>query len=286
MSPDLHYMKLMDLLKALIVYLRITPADATSARALYATYLTAAWTWLLRTGKFLTVGQFLARDIYVKYHGMTVFARAHAEDLSLYAHTSKPWTFLWFNPRCDETVVDCGSSVGPFTLLALQAGARVFAFEPNPPTFAVLQRNVALNHFGEATLINKGLGARKGKLPLYARWNLTTTTSYIRNWEDWIKQHDEIVEMESSVTTLDSELSNVHHIHWLLIDVEGFELQLLVGAEELLKRVDHVIIEVSHSSREAVLELLRLAGFSERARGSHERVVQYFLFQRLQPSSD
>lgn len=273
-------MSFKDKVKAILLYLTITPVDAPSARALYTTYLRAVTEPLLRPARFVTVGQFLARDILVKCRGLLVFARAHSEDLGYYAHITKPHTFTWFTPTRGDIVVDCGSSVGLFTLLALQAGARVFAFEPNPSTFAVLRHNVALNRFTGATLINMGLGERKGELLLHAHRFLTGTASYAKGWSDWVSQYDEEIEVPTEVTTLDAELINPSHIHWLLIDVEGFEFQVLIGAKSLLKKVDRVIIEVSHGSRKGVLELLRLAGFSEKDRGSFEKATQYFLFEK------
>lgn len=271
-------MNIKDSARALLLYLAITPTDTTSARVLYTAYLRAACALMLRPDRFLTVGQFLTRDIQVKCHGMAALARAHCEDLGYYAHTAKPHTFAWFHPKQEQIVVDCGSSVGLFTLLALQAGSRVFAFEPNPSAFAILQHNVARNGLKGANLINKGLGERKGELLLYARRRLTGTTSYRKGWADWVTQYDETEEIHTTVTTLDAELFNVPHVHWLLIDVEGFDFQVLTGAKELLKRTDYVIIEVSHCDREKVLELLHLAGFTELARGPSEVVAQYFLF--------
>lgn len=50
------------------------------------------------------------------------------------------------------TVVDIGANVGYFTLLAASLvgpEGRVYAFEPNPSTFEVLRKNVAVNWYGD-----------------------------------------------------------------------------------------------------------------------------------------
>ena len=50
------------------------------------------------------------------------------------------------------TVVDVGANFGYFTLLAASLAGpegRVFSFEPNPSTFAILRRNVAVNWYGD-----------------------------------------------------------------------------------------------------------------------------------------
>jgi 31-O-methyltransferase len=41
-----------------------------------------------------------------------------------------------------DVVLDIGANIGVFTLFVAKQGAKVYAYEPMPPTFAVLQRNV------------------------------------------------------------------------------------------------------------------------------------------------
>jgi FkbM family methyltransferase len=45
-----------------------------------------------------------------------------------------------------DIVLDVGANVGVFSLFAAKQGARVYACEPIPETFAALQKNVALHH--------------------------------------------------------------------------------------------------------------------------------------------
>jgi FkbM family methyltransferase len=44
-----------------------------------------------------------------------------------------------------DIVVDVGANIGVFTLFAAKQGAQVYAFEPIPPTFEVLQHNIRLH---------------------------------------------------------------------------------------------------------------------------------------------
>jgi tRNA/tmRNA/rRNA uracil-C5-methylase (TrmA/RlmC/RlmD family) len=41
-----------------------------------------------------------------------------------------------------DVVLDIGANIGVFTLYAAKQGAQVYAYEPMPPTYGVLQQNV------------------------------------------------------------------------------------------------------------------------------------------------
>ena len=45
----------------------------------------------------------------------------------------------------DDIVFDVGANIGVFTLFAAKQGAQVYAYEPVPPTFEVLQHNIHLH---------------------------------------------------------------------------------------------------------------------------------------------
>jgi FkbM family methyltransferase len=60
-----------------------------------------------------------------------------------------------------DIVLDVGANIGVFTLCAAQQGARVYAFEPVPSTFEVLQHNIHLHGFDRvANARNIGLSDR------------------------------------------------------------------------------------------------------------------------------
>ena len=65
-----------------------------------------------------------------------------------------------------DIVLDVGANIGLFTLFAAQQGAQVYAFEPVPPTFEVLQYNIHLHRLDSvAHPRNIGISDRlEGKL--------------------------------------------------------------------------------------------------------------------------
>ncbi len=67
------------------------------------------------------------------------------------------------------TVVDIGANIGYYTLLmARQVGpaGKVFAFEPDPFNFSLLEENVRSNGYKNVTLINAALSERTGTVQL------------------------------------------------------------------------------------------------------------------------
>jgi FkbM family methyltransferase len=69
-----------------------------------------------------------------------------------------------------DTVVDAGANVGYYTLIASRLvgdEGKVYAFEPEPESFALLQKNVRLNGLTNVVLEQKALSNRKGVIKLF-----------------------------------------------------------------------------------------------------------------------
>ena len=72
--------------------------------------------------------------------------------------------------RAGDVVLDIGAHIGYYTLLlARQVGheGKVFAFEPEPGNFCLLQKNVRVNGYENVTLIPKAVAAAAGMARLY-----------------------------------------------------------------------------------------------------------------------
>jgi FkbM family methyltransferase len=262
-------------------YLDLRPVGLKSKVHVYAAFLKGFFAKKVSPKKFITIGQFLRSDCIVRYDSMLFYARSHSEDIGYYAHTTKPDTFHWFKPASGETVVDCGSSVGLFTIIGLKNGSEVYAFEPNPSTFAILRKNIDMNGFGNnAHIFNLGLSNEPGEMTLYAPNHFTGITSFEQKWVENLADKDKITELKVKVTTPDHMLANVKKIDWLLIDVESFEYRLLLGSNNTLNKTDKIIIEISNRNREKVKKLLADHGFIETENGNEEESVQYYLYKR------
>jgi len=210
--------------------------------------------------------------------GILYYVRARTDDLTHVATTAKPYTRRWFRPRLGDVVVDVGASIGRFSLAAARAGASVVAVEPNPETFKVLATNVGLNGFRNVRLVNAALGEREGEAELHLPLVRQGSASLRGDWERRFATRTVCVR----VKTLDGlvEELGLERIDWLLVDVEGYELEVLRGGPGALGRVQRAIVEVSLGNLGTVPALLERAGLRLAERGSPEESVQYHLFAR------
>jgi FkbM family methyltransferase len=78
----------------------------------------------------------------------------------------RPWFALASEAK---VVLDVGAHVGLFALLASHANpsSQVWAFEPLPDTFSLLQRNASLNEGTLIQCVEAAVGDREGKVRLY-----------------------------------------------------------------------------------------------------------------------
>lgn len=147
------------------------------------------------------------------------------------------------------TVVDVGAHVGQFSLLisALHPGARIVAFEPMPEAAATWRRLFDGN--GHAVLHTVAIGARTGSATLHvsARTDSSSLLPIGDGQRSAFPGTGEAGTMQVEVTPLGAFLSagDIVRPALLKIDVQGYELEVLRGAESLLDRFDHVYVEAS-----------------------------------------
>lgn len=120
----------------------------------------------------------------------------------------------------EMTFVDVGASIGYFTILGAQKVGQegeVFAFEPSPEKFSILEDNIEINGFKNITAKNFALSDKEGILELSDRQTCGNG----------------FVEIEQK--RLDNFLGDVKEPLISKIDVEGMELNVLHGMEGLFE---------------------------------------------------
>jgi FkbM family methyltransferase len=142
--------------------------------------------------------------------------------------------FLRSCVRPGDTVIDVGANIGLVTLAAaalVGPAGRVFSFEANPHTFTYLRKNAQRNGFENIRLLGAAVGEHSGTVTISNEFQ-----------DDYNRVVDRGIRIP--MVTLD-EATRDHggRIAFLKVDVEGFELFVLRGALETLRRTDCIYFE-------------------------------------------
>jgi FkbM family methyltransferase len=144
--------------------------------------------------------------------------------------------YLRSRMRADQTCIDAGAHVGFYALqmaLWTRPTGRVVAFEPNPTARDLLKRNVALNGLSSRVAVEAAaVGAAAGRATLY---DASNTSGLSRLGSPNPASRGDAARADVAVIALD-EYCRAHAFapDWVLIDVEGAEIDALRGAERLL----------------------------------------------------
>lgn len=134
----------------------------------------------------------------------------------------------------EVVIIDAGANVGQFANMALSLiseKGRVYSFEPAADTFQKLEANIKDSR---VIKVNKGLGDEEKQIVLYSSQPGSTIASvFQRNISGELQTDHETIQ----ITTLDlfADKLNLEYIHFLKVDVEGADLDVLKGAKRLLK---------------------------------------------------
>ena len=134
----------------------------------------------------------------------------------------------------DGVYVDIGANIGNHSIFfnCFCNSTKVYSFEIDASIFAILKKNIELNcaedtyHLGEIGILD-----RKGLVDLSDINHLNAGMTKIVNVEG----------SQREVDTLDNIMHGVDNIVLIKMDVEGFELQIIEGAKDILENQSPVI---------------------------------------------
>lgn len=194
-------------------------------------------------------------------------------------HEFADMSFALHALRADELFVDIGANVGSYTVLAAKAvGARVICFEPIAATHAALLDNLRLNAIEARVDARRAcVGSRPGQV------RMTTALDTVNH----VLPDGAAATPESDIVDcvrLDDALGGATP-RLIKLDVEGYELEVLRGAEHCLSapELQALIMELNASGDryarpDAELEqIVRRHGF--------QRCSYHGLTRRLEPAS-
>lgn len=163
----------------------------------------------------------------------------------LFWRAFEPKETAWFGRivKPGDTVVDIGANVGHYTLIGSKLvgeKGRVFAFEPDPVSFALLERNVRLNGLTNVVLEQKAVSSEPGSIRLYiAADNKGDHRIYQPTGEG--RQYVDV----EAVTLDDYFAEDSRGIDFVKIDTQGAEVVILRGMKRILRdsRELHMAVE-------------------------------------------
>ena len=137
-----------------------------------------------------------------------------------------------------DLFVNVGANFGYYICMARNMGIRSIAVEPIPINHSILKRNITENNWDQNVILHRvACGNSDENVTIYGEG---TSASIIQGWHQNPNTLKHVVPMKK----LDNILSNekVTSKSIILIDVEGFEFDVLRGSQNILGSKDKPVI--------------------------------------------
>lgn len=129
--------------------------------------------------------------------------------------------------------IDIGANIGYETLWGAKIvgdEGKVVSFEPVPIIASQLIESVAYNKLTNVTLVQKGVSDTAEKVTIFLNDGDAGSSSILNNQPN-------AKEVTIETITLDEALKDISKIDLIKIDVEGYEPQVIHGADTILKKL-------------------------------------------------
>ncbi len=151
-----------------------------------------------------------------------------------------------------ETIIDVGANEGQYAQGVFSHGykGKIFSFEPIPSVFKKLKKKASRNENWE--VFQSGVGSRESEIMMNITKNLTSSSVLtvgelsLNAQPDTQITHQEKIE----ITTLDiffSDEGKIRSNTLLKLDTQGYELEAMKGAQNLLNKIKLVQVEMSYA---------------------------------------
>ncbi|MFN0277452.1 MAG: FkbM family methyltransferase [Pyrinomonadaceae bacterium] len=175
---------------------------------------------------------------------------------------NEPRSALYDLVKNGTTVIDVGTNIGE-TLLnfaKINRDGLNIGFEPVPFMYEKAKTNIALNEFRNIELVNKGLSSSEETLSFREVSGNNTGGTFLTRSDST----DENLLVQAIPLDDFVREKNLKNISLIKIDVEGFEMEVLKGASETLRRfkptlfveIDDAFLARQQSNSEAVFDFL------------------------------
>jgi FkbM family methyltransferase len=164
--------------------------------------------------------------------------------------------------KSGSTVIEVGGHIGYISLYYSQLvgeKGHVIVFEPGPNNLPYLMHNTSKK--ANIRIIEKAVSDTDGKLLFYVEELTGQNNTLIKNFERF-KQNLANANIDATYKTINVEASKldtilpqlVEKVDFIKIDVEGAELQVLMGAKQIIEVYKPIIMVESNDTGEQLFE--------------------------------
>lgn len=137
----------------------------------------------------------------------------------------------------DYVFLDIGANTGYYGIMSayLYPKSKTYSFEPLEEHCNILRSSIYLNRLNNIEISQCGIGNKNEIREIY---KAGSGTSFIKNFTN---NNEEEVKIQ--IKKLDEVIKdkNIENIHFIKIDVEGFELEVLKGGQETINRFKPIL---------------------------------------------
>ena len=151
------------------------------------------------------------------------------------------YNFFKFLKQKDILYLDIGANIGSTCIPIAKLGYETIAIEANPETSSILLKNISLNSAANIRVFPIAVGPKKLNrtfVDIYSQPGNMGATSVNKDWDSGLNtqqvQSVYLTTVDDIFKFLDKFASNKNIELIIKIDVEGFETEVLDGAEETI----------------------------------------------------
>ncbi len=137
------------------------------------------------------------------------------------------------NIKKGEVVIDCGANIGYYSLLfskLVGESGKVFAFEPDPTNFSLLQKNLKVNNITNVTALNLAVSDKKCEGILFL------DKYYAGHHRMYSEGKNDKGKIKINRVKLDDYFKGKEKIDFIKMDIEGSEGKAINGALNLIHK--------------------------------------------------
>ncbi len=184
------------------------------------------------------VSQFVRKGFFTVHHDGKTFEimldpRNGGVDYEIYGrgvYEPHILSIIKKNLSDESFFLDIGANIGQHALFAAACGAHVYAFEPIRRLYYQTLESINKNGLLNVSLFNIGLGSETSQVDIYAS-EINMGASSIINKSGRKREETIHIKVLDDITSI----IGIPRVDFMKIDVEGFEWEVLKGAEQTIR---------------------------------------------------